>query len=135
MKNLSWAIGPLAVAAVVASCGNNSQSGSLPFSGPSCPNGMLSVPGAVATTPACQQCTQNACVGQTGCFTTDCETYFNCICACTVNDSGCYSMCTLPSACMTCISNYETCGAMVDNGTGACAGQCGLLDAGGLVGG
>jgi hypothetical protein len=134
MNKLSWAPASVAFAAVFASCGNGAN-GPLPFTGPTCQNGMVSIPGAVATTPTCQQCTQSACAGQTGCISSDCAAYFDCICACAPNDSRCFSMCSLPSACQSCISNYETCGAQVANGAGPCAGQCALLDAGGLTGG
>jgi hypothetical protein len=135
MKNLWWASGPVAFAAAVfASCGT-STSGSLSLSGPSCQNGMISIPGAVATTPTCQMCTQSACVGQTGCFTSDCATYFNCLCACAPNDSTCFSMCSLPSACQGCLANFETCSANAANGGGACAAQCAVIDAGSLTGG
>ena len=101
--------------------GGNGPAG-FPFTGPSCQAPQLPA--------ACWPCLESSCGSQIGCFTTDCNAYFTCFCACTPGDGTCAQGCkgSLTAACGSCLDGAGACI------TQSCQAQCTMMGGGSTSG-
>jgi hypothetical protein len=108
----------LGVSTLLGACGSDSdKKNKSPFSGPSCQAGPPTGSGQNA---ACTSCSNSKCPSQ--CINSACADFFNCYCACPLNDANCYQGCfpKQTQACTECTTSISSCVQQ------SCASECGL---------
>jgi hypothetical protein len=128
MKNRgTWLAVATSLAALLA-CGStnngdnaNNNTGSFPYTGPSC--------SPTTVNGSCWSCLESSCNG--GCLTSACNDFFTCFCNCAQGNESCYQGCesSITSSCEQCVAGLDSCEQS------SCSSECGSTGTGSGVGG